>query len=90
MRREKFLAYPFAGAFVWNFFLIYVGFLLGKEWQVIGQYTHPIDVIALILLGAFICWLIFKEIEKRTFLRMPRIMRRSRKFIKKSKAIFRR
>jgi membrane protein DedA with SNARE-associated domain len=69
MNRTKFFIYTFAGAFIWNLFLTWVGVLLGKEWSRITQYTKPFEIIVLIIIVGFIAWFVFKEIEKRTLKR---------------------
>lgn len=88
--RLVFIVYTFAGSFIWNFLLIYAGYLLGMEWHRVEAYTQPIDIFALVVVGAFITWIVFKEVEKRTFLRTarPRLMREGRKLLRK-RALFR-
>lgn len=66
MHRGQFLAYTFAGAFVWNFALTYVGFLLGKEWHRIGNYTQPLDFTLVIIILVLVLWIVYREVERRT------------------------
>lgn len=56
MKMGKFVTYTFFGAFLWDFFLAWLGFKLGESWTLIQKYSHPIDlviVIAIVLVGAF-------------------------------------
>lgn len=87
--RARFIAYTFAGSFLWNFLLIYAGFLLGKEWHRVDQYTQPIDVFAVLIIAAFITWLVFKEVEKRTFLRevRPQLVKRGKQLRERGKEL---
>jgi membrane protein DedA with SNARE-associated domain len=66
MDKTRFFAYTFAGAFVWNLFLTYVGVLLGEQWTRIEHYTQPIEIVIAIIIACFIAWFVFKQIEKRT------------------------
>lgn len=66
MNKLRFFTYTFAGAFIWNLFLTYVGVLLGKEWTRIEQYTQPFEIFVVIILVGLIAWFIFKQVEKRT------------------------
>lgn len=59
MNLLKFSAYTFFGGLLWNAFLLYLGFVLGERWSVIGHYTRVLDVlmILVILVGiAFFVW----------------------------------
>ena len=66
MNKTKFFTYTFAGAFIWNLFLIWCGILLGKQWTRIGEYSKPFEIAVIVIICGFIAWFIFKEIEKRT------------------------
>jgi membrane protein DedA with SNARE-associated domain len=66
MHRGQFLAYTFAGSFVWNFALTYIGFLLGKEWKRIGLYTQPVVFALVLIIIALVLWIVFREVERRT------------------------
>jgi membrane protein DedA with SNARE-associated domain len=53
MNLKRFTIYTITGASLWNFILTYSGYLLGKNWSKIEQYTEPfsVTVAALLLLG---------------------------------------
>jgi membrane protein DedA with SNARE-associated domain len=65
MNIKKFILYTLLGAGIWNAFLTYVGFTLGKNWETIMQYSDYISWFILgviIMVGAYFLW---KEIKKR-------------------------
>ncbi len=45
-----FLIYTLTGSFIWNFFLTYVGVVLGENWEIITPYLDMISVVAIIIL----------------------------------------
>ncbi|MEW5896969.1 MAG: DedA family protein [Nanoarchaeota archaeon] len=65
MKLKKFCFYTIIGATAWNMFLAYIGFLLGKNWEVVSKYSKffslPIAAVILVLLGYFV----YKRIKKR-------------------------
>lgn len=87
VHRGKFLAYTFAGALIWNSALIAFGYFLGQEWHLIDRYTQPIDVIVLVIIIGFVGWFLFKELEKRTFLKYvrPRLIKGSKRLFKRAR-----
>lgn len=65
MNLKKFILYTILGAGIWNSFLTYIGFVLGKNWEAISQYSDYLSwgvLGIIIILGAFFLW---KEIKKR-------------------------
>jgi membrane protein DedA with SNARE-associated domain len=65
MKLNKFITYTFIGSIPWNFALTYVGILLGKNWNLISNYSHIIDifVISILLVGIF--WFVYKHRKKK-------------------------
>lgn len=58
MHFRRFLLYSFAGSVPWCYFLTYLGFVLGKNWDSLRKYFHNADiVIGVFLLAAFAFWL---------------------------------
>lgn len=45
MDLTKFCIYTTLGALLWNAFLAYLGYLLGKNWNLVRHYTEPISII---------------------------------------------
>jgi membrane protein DedA with SNARE-associated domain len=56
----KFLIYSLIGSLIWNMFLTYAGFTLGKNWQNFHKYSNYLDFIAALLIIVFIIWFIYK------------------------------
>lgn len=65
MNLKRFMFYTVVGAGIWNFFLAYVGFVLGNNWDKISHYS---DYISWGVLGIIIIigvYFLVKEIKKR-------------------------
>ncbi len=52
----RFSVLTFLGSFVWSVFLTWLGFTLGKNWQILEVYFRKFDFIILILILAGIGW----------------------------------
>jgi membrane protein DedA with SNARE-associated domain len=65
MNIKKFSLYTIIGAGMWNSFLIYVGFILGNNWEKIKQYSDYISwgILGIIVLGGL--YFLLKEIKKK-------------------------
>lgn len=63
MNRKKFLLLTFFGSLPWNFFLAYIGFVLGENWEEIGGYFRTFDwlIVVLIVIGAL--WWVQRHIR---------------------------
>lgn len=58
MHFVRFLMYSFIGSVPWCYFLTYLGYVLGKNWNTLGKYFHNVDlVIGIILVAGFAFWL---------------------------------
>ena len=63
--RIKFIVYTFIGAFIWSFFLTYIGFELGQNWTNIRAYFHVFEIaIITILFIVFGFWIIMRVRSK--------------------------
>jgi membrane protein DedA with SNARE-associated domain len=53
MDLKRFSIYTIAGASMWNFILVYAGYLLGEHWNRIKHYSEPVSltVAALLMIG---------------------------------------
>lgn len=63
MNIKKFVIFTFAGAFLWDFFLAYMGFRLGEKWMEVGKYSKIIDVFILVFIIILLVYVI-KKIKK--------------------------
>lgn len=50
MNLWTFSVFSFVGAFLWNTFLLWIGYLLGQNWSLLSKYTPIIDVIVVVVL----------------------------------------
>ena len=70
MKVGKFILYTLLGATLWNAFLAYLGFLLGKNWVMVKQYVDVIStpiIILLLITGIYVVYRhVRKKKEKRT------------------------
>jgi len=66
MSLRPFLLYTALGAGAWNFILLYAGFKLGEEWDLIEKYSAPLDLVILALLAAAAVWYGRKWWTKKT------------------------
>lgn len=55
---KKFLVYTFVGSLIWNALLVYAGMQLGGNWKNIGNYSTLLDIVAIVVIAAFIIWFI--------------------------------
>jgi membrane protein DedA with SNARE-associated domain len=62
---KKFTIYTFAGGLIWNTALAYAGYLLGKNWEMIHEYTKPISyaMAAVIIIG--IIYFVYKHLHRK-------------------------
>jgi membrane protein DedA with SNARE-associated domain len=51
MDLKKFCIYTFFGSILWNFALTYAGFWLGKNWEVLVEYSNKMNVILIAILA---------------------------------------
>jgi membrane protein DedA with SNARE-associated domain len=61
----KFAIYTFVGSIIWNSFLTYAGMQLGSNWKNIERYSIHLDIIAIIVVAAFVIWLIYNRKKAR-------------------------
>jgi membrane protein DedA with SNARE-associated domain len=46
----NFIILTFIGSFIWSYFLGYVGFVLGENWDTLGPYFHGFDAVIIVIL----------------------------------------
>lgn len=62
---KKFCIYTIAGATIWNAFLAYLGYLLGKNWLLVRQYSEPVSIVVAIILVVAGSWFIYRHIKHK-------------------------
>lgn len=71
MNLKRFCVYTFIGATMWNAFLIYLGYILGQNWDKVKNYTEPISILVIILLIILGVIMIYRHIKHKKQIRQP-------------------
>jgi len=66
MNLKKFIIYTAVGATIWNAFLAYMGFLLGKNWELVKHYSEYVSIPVLIILATLVILFIYKHLRHTT------------------------
>ena len=61
MDLKHFIVFTAVGATAWNTFLLWVGIQLRERWELVKQYSEPLDVIVVILVAAAAAYLVYKH-----------------------------
>jgi len=61
MNIKKFVIYSLVGSFLWSLFLTYIGVILGKNWNSLGQYFHKFDIAISIVGFAMVAFYIYHK-----------------------------
>lgn len=48
----RFIVLTFFGSLIWSYFLAWIGFVLGENWDTLGPYFHRVDTIIVVLILA--------------------------------------
>jgi len=64
MRLLPFCVYTLIGATIWNTFLLYCGYRLRQNWGLVQQYSHELDIIAVIGLGIVCIWFVVTHLRR--------------------------
>ncbi len=65
---KRFSILTFAGSFVWSLLLTYLGFVSGKNWEVLSIYFRKFDYIVLALMAMVFIWWLKRHIKPVKFL----------------------
>lgn len=65
MSLGPFILYSLLGSLPWNFALAYGGYQLGKNWELVGEYSKPLTYIGGVLFVAAILWFWFGRRRNR-------------------------
>lgn len=64
MDKKKFIIFTVTGATIWNMFLTYLGYVLGKNWAVVRQYSEPFSIGFAILIVAGVVYFVWHHLLK--------------------------
>ena len=65
MNMPKFIAYTFAGSFIWCGVLGYAGMKAGEHWEALGKYFHQFHYVIIAAGVAFVGWYIWHHFQKK-------------------------
>lgn len=68
---SRFVILTFLGSLVWSYFLAYIGFVLGENWDTLGPYFHKADaLIAIVIIASVAFYILYRTglISKHTSL----------------------
>ena len=64
MSLKKFCLFTAIGAGLWNSFLLLLGYILQKNWEVIYSYTEILDMVVIFFIIAFIVYWFYSSLKK--------------------------
>lgn len=64
MNLKKFIIYTLIGATMWNIILLYVGFVLGKNWNLVREYTEPLSILVVLIVIGCIIYFAYKHFSR--------------------------
>jgi membrane protein DedA with SNARE-associated domain len=62
---RNFIILTFIGSFVWSYFLAWIGFVLGENWETLGPYFHQADIVIVLFLVLGISFYLFHKLRKK-------------------------
>ncbi len=65
MDLKRFCLYTVAGASMWNFILVYAGYLLGEHWDRIKHYSEPVSFTVAALLVIGFIWFVYRHVRDK-------------------------
>lgn len=63
MHLPKFIIYTLIGGTIWNTFLLFLGYKLAENWELVHKYGSKIDIVVIILIVIVIAWYAFHVIK---------------------------
>lgn len=66
MKISTFSILTFVGSFIWSTFLTYLGFILGKNWQILETYFRDFDYFIVIMILAAIAWWLWRHFKNKS------------------------
>lgn len=60
----RFIILTFIGSLVWSYFLAWIGFVMGENWDTLGPYFHKADAAIVVIILLVLGWYIYHKINK--------------------------
>lgn len=67
MELKKFAVFTFVGSFGWSWFLTYLGYQAGENWNFVRPYFHKFDIVMVIVIVIGFTLLVLKRLRKKDF-----------------------
>lgn len=64
MAIKPFIIYTFVGSLIWCYFLAYVGYILGENWNTLGTYFHKFDFLIFLAFFALGVYYVYHKLKK--------------------------
>jgi membrane protein DedA with SNARE-associated domain len=71
MNLWRFCVFSVIGGTIWNVILLYAGVRLGERWDLVEEYTHELDYVALAAIAAVALWWFWSQWRRRRAARKP-------------------
>lgn len=60
----RFIILTFIGSFIWSYFLAWIGFIMGENWDTLGPYFHKADAVIIVLILGAVGFYIYHKLKK--------------------------
>ncbi len=60
----RFIVLTFIGSLIWSYFLAWIGFTLGENWDTLGPYFHKADALIIGVIVLAVVWYIYHKVKK--------------------------
>jgi membrane protein DedA with SNARE-associated domain len=64
MPMGTFLFYTTFGTALWSSILVYAGYLLGENWELVGKYLEKYELVALVVIAAVCVYVVVKRLRR--------------------------
>lgn len=61
----RFIVLTFIGSFIWSYFLAWIGFILGRNWQSLGPIFHKLDALVVVLIVLGVAFYVYKKLQPK-------------------------
>lgn len=61
---RRFIILTFFGSLIWSYFLAWIGFVLGENWDTLGPYFHKLDAVIVILIIGSVLFYVYHKMRK--------------------------
>jgi membrane protein DedA with SNARE-associated domain len=63
MRLLPFAVYTAIGSGVWNVVLVLAGYLLGEQWERVGNYVEPVAIAVVVMVVLLVVWFVVQRVR---------------------------